>query len=595
MDNISEVKNCYICSRECNMSENRIGACGKYTLKDGKIKEIAENKYLVICGISIETMPILHFHPKGKFLQITTIGCNFNCPGCVSSVMVKELGPDSSALKYKTPSEIIETAKKENCIGISFVMNDPLASYFTFLEVAKKAKEANLLVGCSTNAYFTEKSANEIAEYIDFINVGVKGFNDESYKLCGANEIKPVLENIITFFNKGIHLEISCMYKKGDNENLEKLAVWMSNLNKDIPLQIMRYIPLEDAIVELEPTINEAENLCEKLSTILNYVYLFNTPGTRFLNTYCPECKNIIIERDFYGPMGAKVINSTTNSACSKCGNKISIKGLKEREPFKEDGFNGGYPFTRALEMIQAILITSGVNKLSDVVKVWEIILQDNGIENLHEDIQFLDSYLCSIEKFAGYCGAEEKAKLLASYMREKINEINKKVETVKNKPRVYYCMGKPLFCLNAGRFENQLVTAAGGISVNREKKIDGRPGKSISVDELNELNPDVIFISSFLSNNIDDFYRDCLEMGVKVNAVYSKRIFTHTFPNWDFGSPRWLLGLMNIANILHPDVFKYNMMDEAQEFYNKFYKTEFIPKSLNLSFGKPNNNWNWK
>jgi cell division FtsZ-interacting protein ZapD len=26
------------------------------------------------------TMPILHFHPAAKFLQISTMGCNFDCP-----------------------------------------------------------------------------------------------------------------------------------------------------------------------------------------------------------------------------------------------------------------------------------------------------------------------------------------------------------------------------------------------------------------------------------------------------------------------------------------------------------------------------------
>lgn len=597
MDNIQKIVKCNICARECYIKEGAKGWCGKYTIKNGNLTEILPDSYLVICCISIETMPMLHFYPKGKFLQITTTGCNFNCPGCVSTVLVKELGTNNSALQYKTPGQIIEMAKQENCIGISFLMNDPLASYFTFLNVAKAAKQANLLVGCSTNGYFTENSSRQLAPYLDFINIGIKGFSDNDYKDCGGESIKPVLKSIKIFHELNVHIEISCTYKKDDDVSIKKLALWMEKSGYNIPLQIMRYIPLEGADPRLESTVSQAEKICQSLKEFISYVYLFNSPGTDFLNTYCPNCGSLLIERDFYGPMGAKVkeIYLGSDCKCPKCKNYVPIKGLQTRADYKEKAFEGGYPFTRALEMIQAILIACGVDNLDDVVKVWVKMLEGDNMNHLHHDLQSIEQYILTVAKYAKHVGLDEKATELTSYMKEKVSEIKEKLKNVKNKPRVYYAMGKPLFCIKDERFENQIVTAAGGISVNKEIKGDGRPGFNITVEELNRLNPDVIFISSFLSNTTEDFYHDCVISGIKVNAVLSKRIFTHPYPNWDFGSPRWILGLMNIANILHPGIFKFDIYSEANNFYRLFYNIDFNPCCINLSFAKPTNNWQWK
>lgn len=87
--------NCSICELRCRISEGRTGVCGLYELKENQIVERFADRYLVACPISIETMPILHFHPGAKFFQISTTGCNFNCPGCISTVLVREMFHDT--------------------------------------------------------------------------------------------------------------------------------------------------------------------------------------------------------------------------------------------------------------------------------------------------------------------------------------------------------------------------------------------------------------------------------------------------------------------------------------------------------------------
>ncbi len=580
----------------CLLGDKQKGTCGKYILKKGQIRETSPHRYLTVCPISIETMPILHFYPQAKLLQITTTGCNFNCGGCVSTSFVRELDEESPALRNHTPQEIIEKAIREECLGITFMMNDPLASYFTFLEVAKEAKTSGLLVGCSTNGYFTGESAERIAPYLDFANIGMKGFDDADYRPCGAASVTPVLDTIRLFHQKGVHLELSCMYKNGSEEDLLGLAKWTAGIDKTIPLQIMRYMPLEKADKKEEPGIASAEQFCHELESILDYVYLFNSPGTDQLNTYCPECRSLLIQRNFYGPMGAKVKQQfiKRNLFCPHCGEKSQITHAAERKDFREEGFLGGYPFTRALEIVESILIAIGITEKSLVVRIWEYLLRNNGLASLHQETNSIPDFIGAVRKFGDLGGKDENAEKLARYLEDKVQEIASKTTEISEKPRVLYTMGKPCFALNAGRFENALVRAAGGISVNDKLDINGRPGENISPEFISSLNPDIIFVSAFFSNSAEELYQECLKAGINCRAVTEKAIYEHPYPNIDFGSPRWILGLMNIADILYPDLFSYNIYEEAVSFYKTFYHCDFHPEELNLSFAKPNRVWEW-
>ncbi len=595
---------CMICEKGCTIIEGNIGSCGLYTNEKGKIVERFPNQYIITCPISMETMPILHFHPGEKILQISTTGCNFSCNGCISTVIVKEMTAMSKALQQLSPEEVVEKAIDNGCKGIAFLMNDPLAAFQTFVKVAKIAKEKGLTVGCSSNAYFTEDALNEISPYLDFINVGVKGLSNKVYYSCGGSTVKPVLRNIKKLYEKGVHVEISCIYQKNKEEEMIQLAQIIAELSKDIPLQVMRFIPLEGADPSLEPSIYTAEQLCKTLRKYLNYVYLFNSPGTDDLNTFCPDCHKLIYRRDFYGPMGAKLKLSEKDkiesNRCSYCGKTLAIKTNLKKENsqernFKEDSFQGGYPFTRALEIMESMLITMGIHDQKKLMYIWEDVLRNNKLSDLHHAIQSPVMYIKTIRSFGEKIQENQAADALASYMNERLERIQKGIPFIQKRPRVYYAMGKPLFLIKGERLENQLVETAGGISVNKEIAAEGRPGMNISAEQLNALNPEAIFISAFISSPVKDFYSACYESGIHVDAVKQKRIYTYPSPGWDFGSPRWILGLMYMANILHPDIYDFNMAYEAENFYNRFYNMAFSLSQINRSFSKPNNQWKWE
>lgn len=581
---------CFICERRCHMEEGSIGECHRYECREGAIHERFSNTYLVTAPISAETMPVLHFHPRAKFLQISTTGCNFDCDGCISTVVAKEMDTDSKALHVLSPEQIVQKAQSLNCTGIAFLMNDPLASFFTFLEVCKLAKQAGLVTGCSSNGYFTLKTLDMLIPYLDFINIGLKGLSNAIYRSCHANSYKPVLRNIEYLVQKGVHVEVACIHKKGNESEVVAIAEHLATLSKSIPLQLMRFIPIDDAALEDEPSIQESEMLYQTLKSRLNYVYVFNSPGSTCLHTYCPSCGALIFERDFYGPMGSKLrrIHHFKDGQCTKCAHTLAITGAPSQNVFDEEGFEGGYPMTRALEIVEGTLVALGVDNQHDVTRCWEELLADNGLKKLHVDIQNFDDYAATILFLARIVGKEENADALIAYMRNKIDTIVDALKGVTQCPRVYYVMGKPLFALEDTRLENQLVELAGGMSLNKTLVLDGRPGRKITREELLKLNPDVIFISSFLDSPLEAFYDACREEQIDVEAIKQHRVYTHPYPCFDFGSPRWILGLMYIADMLHPEIFHFDIHHEATLFYKQFYGQTFEASMLNRSFAKP-------
>lgn len=590
---------CTICERFCMISEGKSGACGLYFNQGNEILERYPDRYLITTPISIETMPVLHFHPGSKFLQVSTAGCNFSCSGCISTVIVKEMKPDSKALRCLQPEEVIAMAGKQECLGISFLINDPLASFLTFTRLARAAKEAGLLVGCSSNGYFSEQSLAALIPFLDFINIGIKGLSDESYRRCGGSSAAPVLRNLKNLYDSGVHVEVSGILERDNKEEVLQLARIISSISPDIPLQLMRFIPFEDADPKREISIQEAEEFWLRVKEYLPYVYLFNSPGTRYLDTLCTQCGSILYRRDFYGPMGAKLKNLReiyeARGACPHCGQASPIANGAPADPYQEGGFQGGYPFTRVLEMIQANLIALGIKDKQEVVKVWEEVLSEQRLQDLHHQMQNPQSYLALIRQYGQMAGRSFQAEALAGYMEEKIALIEAGYPQIKRRPRVYYCMGKPLFCIKGERFENQLVELAGGYSVNKEVDADGRPGETLNPIELMAINPEVVFISAFISAPVESFYQSCIENAIDIPAIRNRQVYLHPSPGWDFGNPRWILGLMNIANLLHPEIYQFDIEEESQRFYRDFYQTEYDPSVINRSFSKPTRNWSWK
>ncbi|HPT38150.1 MAG TPA: radical SAM protein [Methanothrix sp.] len=573
---------CKVCEMGCEINEHSTGRCGTYVNDGCTIIQSPEIGYMGAYPISIETVPMLHFHPSSKFLQVFSTGCNFECTGCVARMLAS-----SRSLGWPTfsPAQVIAKALQQKCKGVVSMLNEPAANYYIFRELAMQAKDKGLLVGCSTNCYFTDETIEELGDLVDFVNAGVKGHSDQIYRTCGARSSTPVFRNIARLLEMGVHVEASAVYSRGNEDDVLEAAKALSRISREIPLQLMRFIPFGDAPLELEPSIGESERLCRALHEHMDHVYLFNSPGTEFLHTRCPQCGKMLAEREFYGPMGSRLIRPWTDYVCN-CGYSAPVTGTAASENFAEAGFMGGYRISRAFGMVHATLICMGILDERKMLEVWRAVSDSETLMKIHHLIQQPCSYLEFLRMIAEKAGAQPQGEELASFIRERMELVHSLAAEGSDHP-VYYCMGSPLFALNAGRMENNLVAFAGGRSINKTLQREGKPGVNVLPAFINEHNPKTIFISGFLSRPLDEFYAQCELHGIKADAVNEQRIYAVP-PSWDFGNPRWILGLLYIADKIHPGKIEFDIEKDADEFYRRFYGMSFDDASPNRSFHRP-------
>ena len=175
------------------------------------------------------------------------------------------------------------------------------------------------------------------------------------------------------------------------------------------------------------------------------------------------------------------------------------------------------------------------------------------------------EKYFDMIRYLATLTHREEQADRLIGYIQRVITDIQHKASTAK-KPRVYAVLSHPLLPLYAVKTENQLVEIAGGTSLNRELGFTESANPEYTVEELNALDPEVIIISGNFATPVIEFISTCKELGISCRALDAGRVYTL---NTDLAgsSQRWALGLMDVANILHPDIFQYSLPDEDAKF----------------------------
>lgn len=577
---------CTVCEVGCEIAEGKSGRCRMYLNRDGTIVERFPRSYLTMLPITIETMPMVHFAPKSKALQVSSVGCNFTCPGCISETLTSHASAVAGALTTASPGAVVARARTEECMGIVFCLNDPTASYYTFLELAKAAREAGLWVGCSTNGYFTETALAALLPFLDCVNLGLKGASDERYRECGVRSAEPVFRNLKLMHDAGIHVEVSAMYINGADAEILEAAARVATVSPAIPFQVMRFVPFGEAAPGLEPTIADSEAMAERLRTVLDHVYLFNSPGTTYLHTLCPVCGTPVIEREFYGPMGCRIKGARPGARCP-CGWQAPIRGAIAEEQYTEYGMLGGYRTTRAIEMAHAVLVTLGITDDEELGAVLGDIIREDFIRGMHDRIQQIDSWLGLITDLAERAGREEEGRALVAHISERVDAIAAGSAKAGARPRVYYSMGYPLFALNAERFETNLVEAAGGTCVNKRIERKGKPGVNIPKEELMALDPEIMMISGFLSSPASDYLRYCSEHGIETAATQTGQVY-NVPAGWDFGSPRWILGFMFLANAIHPEIFDFDLEEEQREFYRKFYGISSGAILQNRDFSRP-------
>lgn len=317
---------CGYCERRCDLKSKSY--CGMYQSLDGRVVECHPNSWSSYHASHIEQIPFYHAYPGSRSFVIASAGCNMNCAYCINSYIAKPKTDDVFLFEVE-PEKLVSLAKKSGCHNIVFGVNEVTVSLPSFIQVAKKAKESGMPVGCLSNGYMTKEAAQIMAEYISFINISLKSLSNDFYNTyAGVNDITPILRNI-EFFAKSIHVEITTpIVQTVNDQEIDEIARYIKKVDANIPWHVFRLLPERNMNNAQYPDIDNINKVLKKARQSLPYIYFSNFVGSEWVSTVCPSCGEDLIERITLGACGGKLLNYQVKEGfCPNCGEKIPVLG----------------------------------------------------------------------------------------------------------------------------------------------------------------------------------------------------------------------------------------------------------------------------
>jgi len=327
-----EFTQCLTCERNCKITEGSLGYCKTRINHNGEIYSLVYGLIPAISFNPIEKKPLYHFYPGSVALTVGTYGCNFDCFWCqnhhLSHPNTDIIDLARRSKKFLSPEEFIELAKKNNCQGTSISFDEPTLLLEYSLDVFKLAKKEGLYNTYVTNGYMTENALKILVENgLDAMNIDIKGDSNLVKKYCGG-EVEKVWRNAKIAKKLGVHIEITTLLIENLNsseEIIESIARRISSdLGPDTPYHISRFFPHyksnEHGLSDPTPlkSLEKAYNIAKKVG--LEFIYLGNLLSSKYDNTYCPRCKELVIGRSGYI---TKKSGLTPDGNCKNCGKNI--------------------------------------------------------------------------------------------------------------------------------------------------------------------------------------------------------------------------------------------------------------------------------
>ncbi|MCL6270529.1 AmmeMemoRadiSam system radical SAM enzyme [Sansalvadorimonas sp. 2012CJ34-2] len=323
---------CDACPRACKLREGQQGLCFVRERHNDAVVLTSYGRSSGFCIDPIEKKPLNHFLPGTPVLSFGTAGCNLACKFCQNWDMSKSREMDTLA-DQAMPEALALKAEQIGCRSLAFTYNDPVIFLEYARDVAIAAKERNIYSVAVTAGYICPEPRVELFNYMDAANVDLKAFTERFYKkICGCS-LAPVLETLKYLKEEtSVWFEITTLLIPGENDSdqeLDEMSGWiMEHLGPDVPIHFTAFHPdwkMMDYSRTPARTLTRAREIA--LKNGLHYVYTGNVHDSDGGSTWCPNCHELLIERDWY-QLGTWGLND--KGQCQKC--KTEVPGRFEPE-----------------------------------------------------------------------------------------------------------------------------------------------------------------------------------------------------------------------------------------------------------------------
>jgi pyruvate formate lyase activating enzyme len=317
---------CYACGHRCLILEGHDGIC-RVRFNRGGTLLVPWNYFGALQCDPIEKKPFFHALPGTLAMSFGMLGCDLHCGYCQNWFTSQALrDPRSTAPPIPmTAEQFVKLAVKYGVDTVTSTYNEPLITSEWGVEVFKEARRHGLHTSYVSNGNGTKEVLEYIRPWVDFYKVDLKSFNDKSYRQLGG-KLDSVLKTVEMLHEMGFWLEIVTLFIPGFNDSqdeMREIAKFLAGISPDIPWHCTAFHPDYKMGDRDSTSMRTIIHACEiGREEGLRYCYAGNVPGHvgGWENTYCPNCRELLIER--YG-FEVQSYHLTVDGKCPKCSTAI--------------------------------------------------------------------------------------------------------------------------------------------------------------------------------------------------------------------------------------------------------------------------------
>ncbi|MDH5546679.1 MAG: AmmeMemoRadiSam system radical SAM enzyme [Gammaproteobacteria bacterium] len=324
---------CDLCPRYCKLHEGQHGLCFIRANIENELVLTSYGRSSGFCIDPIEKKPLNHFLPGTSVFSFGTAGCNLACKFCQNWDISKSRETRTLA-DDAMPDKIARVAAQEACRSVAYTYNDPVIFHEYAIDVARACQEHQLKSVAVTAGYICDTPRKEFFSYMDAANVDLKAFTDDFYWKVTGSHLQNILETLVYIKHEtNVWLETTTLLIPGMNDSateIEEMTSWVVKaLGPDVPMHFSAFHP-SWKMMDKPATPPQTLALARKIAMDngVRYAYTGNVHDKAGQSTYCHQCGEILIGRDWYV---LSDWNLDAQGRCIKCSTPCA--GVFEEQP----------------------------------------------------------------------------------------------------------------------------------------------------------------------------------------------------------------------------------------------------------------------